>query len=189
MKKLTYSIVTFLLAFFIVSGCTKKNDAISNPKIATSNNALKNSGDTTVKTPPADTSQLVALTGDKITLAPGYHQNAAGDSVAISFNAVTTNRYCSNGLLKFHNTLDANNNFFIDFLNVQEPLVCHGTGDIPMVAAVNFQKSYLVNGSHPLKITLNGTTYTGNIIISASSITFDWNYSTGIVISPKTLTR
>lgn len=187
MKKLTYSIVTFLLAFFIVTGCTKKNDAISDPKI-TANNNLKTSGDTIVKTPP-DTAQLVALTGDKITLAPGYYQNAAGDSVGISFNAVTTNRYCSNGLLKFHNILDANNNFLIDFLNVQEPLVCHGTGDIPMVAAISFQRSHLVNGSHPLKVTLNGTTYTGNIIISANAINFDWNYSSGIVISPKTLSR
>jgi hypothetical protein len=188
MKNLTYSIVTFLLAFFIVTGCTKKNDAINNTKIAASNNALKNSGDTIVKTPP-DTAQMVALTGDKITLAPGYYQNAAGDSVGISFNAVTTNRYCSNGLLKFHNTVDANNNFFIDFLNVQEPLVCHGTGDIPMVAAIRFQRSYLANGSHPLKVTLNGTTYTGNIVVSASTITFDWNYTSGIIISPKTLSR
>lgn len=188
MKKLTYSIVTFLLAFFIVTGCTKKNDAINSKEIATSKNALKNSGDTVVQTPP-DTTQLVALTGDQITLASGYYQNAAGDSVGISFNAVTTNRYCSNGLLKFRNTLDANNNFFIDFLNVQEPLVCHGTGDIPMVAAIRFQKSYLTNGSHPLKITLNGTTYNGNIMISTSTIVFDWNYSSGVLISPKTLSR
>ena len=188
MKNLTYAMVALLLTFFIVSSCTKKNDAISDTKIAASKNALKTSGDTIVNTPP-DTAQLVALTGDKITLAPGYYQNAAGDSVGISFNAVTTNRYCSNGLLKFHNTLDANNNFFIDFLNVQEPLVCHGTGDIPMAASVRFRRSYLTNGSHPLKVTLNGTTYTGNIVISASTIVFDWNYSSGVVISPNTLTR
>ncbi|MDB5146035.1 MAG: hypothetical protein JWQ57_55 [Mucilaginibacter sp.] len=186
MKKLTYSIVTFLLAFLIVTGCTKKNDAISDTKIAASKNPLKASGDTVVQTPP-DTAQLVALTGDKITLSPGYY--AAGDSVGISFNAVTTNLYCSNGLLKFHNTLNASNNFFIDFLHVQEPLVCHGTGDIPMAAAVHFQSSYLTNGSHPLTVTLNGTTYTGSIVISASTIVFDWNYSSGVVISPKTLTR
>lgn len=188
MKKLTYFIVTFLLTFFIVTGCTKKNDVISDTKIAASKNPLKASGDTVVQTPP-DTAQLVALTGDKITLSPGYYQNAAGDSVGISFNAITTNRYCSNGLLKFHNPLDANNNFFIDFLNVQEPLVCHGTGDIPMAAAIRFQRSYLTNGSHSLKVTLNGTTYTGNIVISASNITFDWSYLSGVVISPKTLSR
>jgi hypothetical protein len=188
MKKLTYSIVTFLLAFFIMSGCAKKNDAINDAKIGASKNALKTSGDTVVQTPP-DTAKLVALTGDKITLSPGYYQNAAGDSVGISFNAVTTNLYCSNGLLKFHNAIDANNNYFIDFLNVQEPLVCHGTGDIPMAAAVHFQRSYLLNGSYPLKATLNGTTYTGSIVVSASTITFNWNYTSGVIISPKTLSR
>jgi hypothetical protein len=187
MKNLTFAIAALLLTFVIVTGCSKKNDAISDAKIGANKNALKTS-DTIVKTPP-DTAQLVALTGDKITLSPGYYQNTAGDSIGISFNAATTNRYCSNGLLKFHNAVDAINNFSIAFLNIQEPLVCHGTGDIPMVAPVSFQRSYLVNGSYPLKVTLNGTIYTGSIVVSASAITFNWNYTAGVVISPKTISR
>ncbi|MEO3406878.1 hypothetical protein AAFN85_23380 [Mucilaginibacter sp. CAU 1740] len=188
MKNLTYALVALVLGIIIVTGCSKKNDAVDTGKL-NSKNSLNTTTDTVVTPPTADTALNVPLAGDKITLSPVAYNNGATDSIRIAFNAVTTNLYCSNGLLKLHNTIDASQNFHIDFLHVQAPIVCHGTGDIPMVAAVNFQKSHLANGSYPLVITLNGTTYTGSIQVSATAITFDWNYTTGIVISPKTISR
>lgn len=188
MKNLAYILVALVLGFVIVTGCSKKNDAINTGKL-NSKNSLNTTSDTVVTPPPAETSLTVPLTGDKITLSPIAYNNGATDSVRIGFNAITTNLYCSNGLLKLHNTIDASQNFHIDFLHVQAPIVCHGTGDIPMVAPVNFQKAHLPNGTYPLVVTLNGTTYTGSIVVSASAITFNWNYTTGVVISPKTISR
>jgi len=154
-------------------------DSISNPS---------HPGDT-IKN-PADTVKLVQLTGDKITLSPGFSQNATRDSVSIIFNAKTTNLYCSNGILQYQAIVDYNKNFSIDFMNVREPKVCRGTTDIPMVASpVTMRHVNLSNGSYSLKATLNGVIYTGNIVVSSTNITFNWNYTSGVVISPKILTR
>jgi hypothetical protein len=139
---------------------------------------------------PSDTVKIVPLTGDKITLSPAFSQNATLDSVSIGFNAKTTNLYCSNGVLQYQATVDYNKNFSIDFLNVREPKVCRGTTDIPMVASpVVIRHVNLANGSHSLKASLNGVTYSGTIVVSATNITFNWNYTSGVVISPKVLTR
>ncbi|MEZ2335813.1 hypothetical protein AB6735_09250 [Mucilaginibacter sp. RCC_168] len=139
---------------------------------------------------PSDTIKLVPLTGDKITLSPGFSQNAARDSVSISFNAKTTKLYCSNGILQYQAIVDYNKNFSIDFVNVREPKVCRGTTDIPMIASpVAMRYVNLANGSYSLKTTLNGIVYSGTIVVSAINITFNWNYTSGVVISPKVLTR
>ena len=188
MKNLLYTLVALVMGFVIITGCSKKNDAVNTGKL-NSKNSLNTTSDTVVTPPPADTALNVPLTGDKITLSPIAYNNGITVSVRIGFNAITTNLYCSNGLLKLHNTIDASQNFHIDFLHVQAPIVCHGTGDIPMVASAYFQKAHLPNGSYPLVITLNGTTYTGSIVVSATAITFDWNYTAGVVISPKTISR
>jgi hypothetical protein len=157
-------------------------DSVSNPSHPT------HPGDT-IKN-PTDTVKIVQLTGDKITLSPGFSQNAARDSVSISFNAKTTNLYCSNGTLQYQAIVDYNKNFSFDFMNVREPKVCRGTTDIPMVASpVVMRRVNLANGSYSLKVTLNGVIYSGNIVVSAANITFNWNYTSGVVISPKVLTR
>jgi hypothetical protein len=157
-------------------------DSVSNPSHPT------HPGDTV--TNPSDTIKLVPLTGDKITLSPGFSQNAARDSVSISFNAKTTNLYCSNGILQYQAIVDYNKNFSIDFINVREPKVCRGTTDIPMAASpVAMRHVNLANGSYSLKVTLNGVIYSGTIVVSATNITFNWNYTSGVVISPKILTH
>jgi hypothetical protein len=47
----------------------------------------------------------------------------------------------------------------------------------------------MVNGSYPLTVTLNDTTYTGSIAISTASVTFNWNYTKGVLITPKQIAR
>ncbi len=59
-------------------------------------------------------------------------------------------------------------------------------------AGVNFTQNEtktLANGTYPLNVTLNGTTYTGSIVVATSSITFNWNYTAGVVITPKQISR
>lgn len=188
MKNLLYTLVALVMGFVIITGCSKNNDAFNKEKL-NGKNLLNTKSDTVVTPPPADTSVNVPLTGDKIVLSPESIGGSSIDSVRLGFSISTTNLYCSNGIFKFNNAIDANQNFHIDLLHIQEPTVCRGTTDHPIYSHMYFNRAYLANGSYPLVITMNGITYTGNIIISATTITFDWNYTTGVVITPKTITR
>ncbi|WP_184543399.1 hypothetical protein [Mucilaginibacter sp. FT3.2] len=149
---------------------------------------LKVSADSIPST--SDTAKFVSLAGDQITLSPGISVSPLKDSVGFDFNASTKNKYCSNGLLKYNKSVSADYHFNIDFLYVQEPKVCTGTTDIPMIVSpLRFNNRYLVNGTYPLTVTLNGTTYTGNVIITSTLVTFDWKYTTGVVMSVKSYNR
>jgi hypothetical protein len=139
---------------------------------------------------PADTTTYVPLTGDQITLTASYYKSATSDTAGFSFMARTQNNYCSNGIFRINATVDASNNYTINLLNIQEPKVCRGTSDHPVNSnGFNFAKGPLVNGTYPLKVTLNGTIYNGHIVVTAATITFDWNYTSGVLITPSVLNR
>ncbi|MDB5155915.1 MAG: hypothetical protein JWR50_622 [Mucilaginibacter sp.] len=143
----------------------------------------------TVKT-PTDTTSYVSLAGDVITLHPSLGRSTlVSDSVIVNFYAVTTKTYCSRGVLQYNAQIDAFNNFTVDFINVREPKVCSNTPDIPMGISNIFRYKNLGVGTYPLKATLNGTTYNGTIVVSATEVTFNWNYTTGIVITPKVMKK
>jgi hypothetical protein len=136
---------------------------------------------------PVDTVKITQLTGDQITLHPSIYQKT--DSVGFQFNAITTNLYCSRGTLEYSGIATPARSFQFDFLDVRGPITCTGT-NIPMVISpLPLWKIYMGNGTYPLKATLNGTTYTGSVIVSATTVTFDWNYTSGIIITPKVFNR
>lgn len=148
-----------------------------------------------------DSSKVVPLTGDQITLKPV----SANDSGLVLF-AVTTKRYqCRNNMLLAntsvssggtdstggwdsthvgHDTLSTQ----IAFTGVYVP----GPSDCVngMVRSKTF--IYLPNyplGTSPFSIVLNGKTYTGSITTTATYYQFNWSYTSGVVISPKKIAR
>jgi len=148
---------------------------------------------------PADTvtnhSGLLPLTGDQISLTPHYQQGPVTDSVSVWFTGTTINTYaCSNSELKFNYSLDASNHFVINFANVQQFATCTaGPSTIPTRSPITFLQrfgsQYIVNGTYPLTIKLNGTTYTGSVIITTTTVTINWTYTAGITITPLVITR
>jgi len=143
---------------------------------------------------PNDTTSYVPLTGDNINLSFSAERNVnGGDTVLVNLSAVTTNRYCSRGVLQYQFSrpyVNGTYGYKVDFLNVREPKACSSPRDIPMVAGHIFYSGMrLAYGSHPLIVTLDGTTYTGNIIVSKTGYTIDWNYTTGVVVPYKVWDR
>ena len=137
---------------------------------------------------PKTTYTNLPLTTDQITLVPYYH--AFADSSYLSFVAQTHNYYCSNSQLTVADSL-VNNHYGIHFLYVSQPDPCV-LGQTPIAAVLNFtqnQPGLLPNGTYPLSVTLNGTTYTGTIVATSTTITFNWNYTSGVLISPKQINR
>ncbi|WP_259071531.1 hypothetical protein HDF24_26000 [Mucilaginibacter sp. X4EP1] len=130
------------------------------------------------------------LTGDQITLVPHFYSNPAVDSSYLTFVAQTHNVYCGTSKLNLTDSL-VNNTYAIDFLNVIQPTPCV-IGSSPIGTVINFTQKIpgnLPNGTYPLSVTLNGTTYTGSIVATSTIITFKWNYNSGVLISPKQINR
>ena len=139
---------------------------------------------------PVITYSYSSLTGDQITLVPHFYNNPGADSTYLSFVAQTKNYYCGSGKLLFTDSL-MNNSYGILFQSVKQPSPCT-IGEIPIAAVINFTQNVpnpLPNGTFPLSVTLNNTAYTGSIVVTTSTITFNWNYTSGVLISPKQISR
>jgi len=131
----------------------------------------------------------IALTGDQINLTPSLYKNSAADSTYIIFDTRTTTSYCLNSRLNL-TASNADGNYNVSFINVLPYVTCAGVSGT-LRTNINFKQgpATLSNGTYPLNIALNGTTYTGSIVVSTASIIFNWNYTTGVVLTSKTITR
>jgi hypothetical protein len=105
--------------------------------------------------------------------------------------AQTKNTYCGSSTLVTSYSVDNSGNYTIGFLNVSQPSPC-GIGQGTISSVINFTQNpatNMPNGTFPLSVTLNGTTYTGSIVATSTTITFNWNYTAGVLISPKSVNR
>ena len=191
MKTAIFSFLAILLlvilSLFVLPGCNKSSElpALNKP-ISTKSASLdgKTTTDTVAKPPVQYVT--VPLTGDQITLVPHFYKSPTADSSFLYLMAQPKNSYCYNSTLQVSHNLDNNGNYSIGFLDVVEPSPCVG-GDSPIFAEIDFTQNPAGNlpvGTFPLTITLNGAIYTGSIISSSTSITFNWNYTSGVIIAP-----
>ncbi|MDB5115554.1 MAG: hypothetical protein JWQ79_1046 [Mucilaginibacter sp.] len=133
--------------------------------------------------------------GEQITLLPSYYKSKNGDTTYMYFMAQTTKSYpCGNSTMVFTKSVNENN-LGINFLGINQ--VDAGSCQIPN-SHLTSQKIYFFYqgttlsfnpGTYPLTVTLNGTTYTGSIVIAVNGITFNWDYTSGVIISPKYISR
>jgi len=129
----------------------------------------------------------VPITGN-ITLVPHFHSSP--DSSYMVFVAQISSGYCGGSSLRYTDSLK-NNTYGINFMNVAQPSTCAG-GNGPLYAVINFtqtQPSLLTVGTYPFSVTLNSVTYTGSMVVSTTNITFNWNYNSGVLISPQQISR
>jgi hypothetical protein len=132
---------------------------------------------------------------DQIQLIPSLYKSALADSVYIALTAQTVDTYpCTNSLIHASWGTDLNNNFSVSIMGIEQPnggfcMMGPGTLAVNMAFLQKMQNPYMVNGTYPLAVTFNGTTYKGNIIVSANAINFDWNYTSGVVFTSKQISR
>ncbi|MGF7083051.1 hypothetical protein [Mucilaginibacter sp. UYCu711] len=145
---------------------------------------------TNLATSTSDTVQYVPITGD-VKLGLIYYRNPAGDSVLVNFNAATVNSFCSRGTMQFSSVLGNDRNYSLDLINIRQPLGCAGATAPDRQAGEDrvFVNKLLGLGSHSLKITYSGVTYNGSIDVAAHTITINWPYTTGVLITPKVVNQ
>lgn len=142
----------------------------TNTTVSTSNNA--------------DTTQYIPVTGD-INVNASLYRTPLGDSVQVNFNIQTVDTFCSRGILEYTSTFDAAKNFTLNIGEVRAPKNCAGSlsSDIQIWEGYVFRRKLLATGStHKLTITLNGVTYTGTIVVAPTTITINWNYTSGVIM-------
>jgi hypothetical protein len=148
--------------------------------------------------PPVDTTRTTSvhypLTGDQITLTPHYSKSPNSDSAYVYFTAQTTKfYYCLNSYLIYNVSLTGG--YTLNMVDMIKPSTAScqvgstrlTTGNIPF--SQGMQNNYLPVGTFPLKVTLNGVTYTGSVTVTGTDINFNWSYTSGVMITPTHISR
>lgn len=189
-SKLTPTFICIVLAVFVIYGCNKSNLTPALNKSTTATTKATTT-DTVATTPAKATYATTPLTGDEITLVPYFYKSQTADSSYLYFIAQTRNLYCGTSSIAYTANLDASGNYALGFIDVSQPSPC-GIGESKLGQVINFnhlQPNTLPNGNFPIAVTLNGNTYTGSITATTTTITFTWNYSSGVLIAPNQISR
>lgn len=164
----------YMLSALTSNGVISRNITVGNVFRATADSS---GGDTTGG---GDTSYIASLLGDQIRMRP------LSDSGGLAFFSITTNKYpCRNNYLVYTQNLDTGTN--INYVGVQIPANCFGGTARSRAYIVN--RNYNQPGYYPITITLNGLSYRGTLQVTNTEYIFNWPYTTGVVISPKRITR
>ena len=133
---------------------------------------------------PTTTYTTVALTGDQLTLTPAVSDS--GNYISIS--TLTKNAYsCLNNFLQTKVTSSANA-YSINYTGVSIPNGAACTAG--QIKAASFAYLYSpVNGKYNFSVQVNGITYNGSYTKAGNSYTFTWPYTSGVIISPLTVTK
>ena len=117
--------------------------------------------------------------GDLITLTPLPYTSDTGLVLIAHTQDLYGNQY---PYLSYAFTEDMMGGYHIDFTGVTTyPCGYTTDGATPASSVFSFNSA---SGTHDIIITVNGTTYTGTLVVTDTSYTFTWNYASGVIISP-----
>jgi hypothetical protein len=122
--------------------------------------------------------------GDQVILTPIAYSDSAG----LVLLAHTQNAYTSYPILVYGgNFSGVGGSLECDFNSITE-YPCNGPG-YPTPAMTDVFFNSLADGTYTLVFKLNGTTYQGSMTVSNASVIFNWNYTSGVTISPLTIQK
>ncbi len=128
---------------------------------------------------------------EQITMVPML--TTVNGSKTMYFAAQTSKIYACGNSIPMLTKSSNGNNLSINFLGIKrpDPLTCLVTNTpLPAENAYFFSAGTALSftpGTYPLTVTLNNVTYTGSIVITATDMTFNWNYTAGVIIAPNHL--
>ena len=126
---------------------------------------------------------IVALTGDQIKITPSF--DTTGN---VKLYAVTTKSYKYLNNILISDSSFSGNTSTINYTGVYIPSQSNGIAGQQAAFTNNLIKDS-VNGTYNLIINLNSVTYKGSYTKSGNTTTFTWPYTSGVTISPLTITK
>jgi hypothetical protein len=192
MKKSTVSIMSALAVILIIHGCIKKvqpepGTTVKLPDTeanVTTSDTITAKSDITTST--SDTLKLVPITTDVHILDQSYRVPGSGKvRIQIMPYVYLANNYCKQALIQFKSAIATDNTFNLHLVNIRESQGCAvSTSANASVAAYDvFVDNYVGLGTYPLKITVGSVVYTGTITVTATKVTFNWPYTSGVVFT------
>lgn len=128
---------------------------------------------------------IVPLTDDQITLTPSISANQSDSALIIT--ATTTNKYsCLNNFISTDIKYSPNA-YAVNFTGSSYPTYNCTAGQI--VSTASFYLMSIYDGQYALSVTLNNTVYSGSYIKKGGNYTFTWSYTSGILLSPLSITK
>ena len=121
--------------------------------------------------------------GDQINLTPVDYSDTG-----LVFVAHTTNLYSHSPLLNSNGDIHVTESGFEVDISSALIFPCSGS-TLPAPAVGLVALTGLTNRTYTLSFKLNGTTYPGSMTVTDSNISFTWNYSSGVTMSPLTIQK
>jgi hypothetical protein len=128
--------------------------------------------------------QVPISSGDQLTLMPvGYNDTG------LAFLARTQFTYGNQyPILDFAMGPDTTAGFEFVFGPITER-PCGNSTNLPTPAIAVMSLSGMSNGTSPFKVDFGGNLFRGSLTVTDSSCSFTWSYTSGVVISPLTISK
>jgi hypothetical protein len=166
---------TVTASYFSDSTASVPYDSSYSPVTVT--DSVYNSSDSTAN---CGTAQSISVnSGDLITLTPLPYTSDTGLVLIAHTQNLYGNQY---PYLNYTFTDHMSGGYQVNFIGVTTyPCGYTTDGATPASSILSFNSA---SGTHDIIITVNGTTYTGTLVVTDTSYTFTWNYTSGVIISP-----
>jgi hypothetical protein len=172
---------TVTASYFVDSTAAAPYDSSSSPVIVTDSIYNDSSGQSVSCT---TLEQVPISNDDQIFLTPVNYSDTG-----LAFIAHTQLTYGNQyPWLNFETTPDTTSGYGFVFATVTEN-PCGNSTALPVAATGIPSINPLTIGTHDFTVILNGNVYQGELEVTATSCTFIWNYTSGVTISPLTITR
>lgn len=137
---------------------------------------------------PSDTiprrDSIYSLHNDQIFITPVKINSGAISGLLIK-SATQLSYPCSNNFLIANFITDTSGaNYTFKYAGVHVPYACGGPSGPAKSMRALFPEH---NGTYGFKVVLNGITYTGSLTKTGSQYSFNWPYTSGVIISPQTI--
>jgi hypothetical protein len=131
--------------------------------------------------PPAPVYDTVAFSGDQLNITPTVDDT----TYELDLQVKSSKMYACFPTMIYSDTSSWAGGLSFTFYSVVQgsTAACGTTNPATAYFALNNPQAP-ADGTYPLAITFEGQTYTGSITVSDQYYTFNWTYTSGVVISP-----
>jgi hypothetical protein len=126
--------------------------------------------------------EVPILLNDQLTITPVSYSDT-GLALFVHTQDTYANHYPT---LNYGIGSDSTVGYEFEFGTITE-YPCGSPTVSPTPASALLSLGAMTPGTFPFSVVLSGTVYTGSVVVTPSSCTFNWNYSSGVIISPLTI--
>jgi hypothetical protein len=128
--------------------------------------------------------------GEQLTIVPKYIKATATDSAHLAFTLTTKTSYCGNTHMDFSAFVDNSGTFYMGVDDVTHPYDCTTTfNPLSYYADIRYIYNTIAIGHHAIVFSFNHAPIYGSFDVTATSITFNWDNTSGVIISPAVVSR